>query len=107
MCQSVMLNPLRLCINCTSRKYQVTHLCPNSVPFQRDDLTSHHDVVLTFSVVAPGQLREPERRGHGGPEQPPELLAEDGCDPCSDFSNEEPLGDLGVKAVRKEAPGAR
>ncbi|XP_036760280.2 DNA excision repair protein ERCC-6-like 2 isoform X6 [Manis pentadactyla] len=58
-------------------------------------------------VRSPGTLREPERRGHGGPEQPPELLAEDRRDPCSDFSDEELLGDSGVKAVKKEAPGAR
>ncbi|KAI5247069.1 Dna Excision Repair Protein Ercc-6-Like 2 [Manis pentadactyla] len=58
-------------------------------------------------VRSPGTLRDPENRGHRDPEQPPELLTEEGRDPCSDFSDEEPLGDSGVKAVKKEAPGAR
>ncbi|KAK2494657.1 hypothetical protein MC885_010791, partial [Smutsia gigantea] len=56
-------------------------------------------------VRSPETPREPERRGHRGPEQPAELPAEV-RDPCSDFSDEEPLGDSRGKAVKKEAPAA-
>nr|XP_045228808.1 DNA excision repair protein ERCC-6-like 2 isoform X3 [Macaca fascicularis] len=47
---------------------------------------------------------EPDCQECRGPEQAAEPLAKEVCDPCSDFSDEEPVGAAGVKTAKNRAP---
>ncbi|XP_037653088.1 DNA excision repair protein ERCC-6-like 2 isoform X3 [Choloepus didactylus] len=47
--------------------------------------------------------REPDCQGPRGPEQPAEPLAREACDLCSDFSDDESVGNSRIKTVKNKA----